>query len=103
MTLLLLGVAAYTILGGMVSVLITDYLQFIVMSVGLLIVTIMIFVKVGWDSLVEAVQKQHGAGGFSPFLGANGAEPHEAGSRGREPSQGDATSTTYPPEASAPG
>src|SRR5690242_16298280 len=39
MTVLLVGVAAYTIVGGMLSVLVTDYLQFIVMSVGLLAVT----------------------------------------------------------------
>ena len=32
---LLVGVAVYTILGGMLSVLVTDFLQFVVMSVGL--------------------------------------------------------------------
>jgi len=68
MTLLLIGVAAYTILGGMVSVLITDYLQFIVMSAGLLVVTLLILVKVGWFSLVQAVETHHGAGGFNPFV-----------------------------------
>ena len=35
MTVLLVGVAVYTILGGMLSVLVTDFLQFVVMSVGL--------------------------------------------------------------------
>ncbi len=34
MTALLVGVAVYTILGGMLSVLVTDFLQFIVMSAG---------------------------------------------------------------------
>ena len=34
MTALLLMVAVYTILGGMLSVLVTDFLQFVVMSVG---------------------------------------------------------------------
>src|SRR5439155_5438008 len=38
-TALLIGVAVYTILGGMLSVLITDFLQFVVMSVGLIVVT----------------------------------------------------------------
>ncbi|MEQ1765254.1 MAG: sodium:solute symporter family protein, partial [Pyrinomonadaceae bacterium] len=42
MTVLLIGVATYTILGGMLSVLITDFLQFVVMSVGLIAVTILI-------------------------------------------------------------
>ena len=68
MTVLLLGVAAYTILGGMVSVLITDYLQFIVMSGGLLVVTGLVFYHVGWSNLVSAVETHHGAGGFNPFV-----------------------------------
>src|SRR5262245_22640637 len=48
MTVLLVGVAVYTILGGMLSVLITDFLQFVVMSVGLIAVTILILSNVGW-------------------------------------------------------
>jgi solute:Na+ symporter, SSS family len=69
MTALLLGVAAYTILGGMLSVLITDYLQFVVMSAGLIVVTIMILVKIGWATLVHTVSVKYGAAGFNPFLG----------------------------------
>ena len=68
MTVLLLAVAVYTILGGMLSVLVTDFLQFIVMSIGLIAVTVLILVNVGWDRLVDAVQAQHGAGGFNPFV-----------------------------------
>ena len=68
MTALLLCVAIYTILGGMLSVLITDYLQFIVMSLGLIAVTFLIMDKIGWEALTEAVQRHHGAGGFNPFV-----------------------------------
>ena len=68
MTALLIGVAAYTILGGMLSVLVTDFLQFIVMSAGLIAVTFLILGQVGWDTLVDTVQTHHGAGGFNPFL-----------------------------------
>jgi len=68
MTVLLVGVAAYTILGGMLSVLVTDFLQFIVMSVGLIAVTVLILKDVGWTKLVETVQTHHGAGGFNPFV-----------------------------------
>jgi SSS family solute:Na+ symporter len=68
MTALLLMVAAYTILGGMLSVLVTDYLQFIVMSAGLIAVTVMVLLKVGWGKLVATVQATHGAGGFNPFV-----------------------------------
>ncbi|MDO8589588.1 MAG: sodium:solute symporter family protein [Armatimonadota bacterium] len=69
MTALLLGVAVYTILGGMLSVLVTDYLQFVVMSVGLIVVTILILVSIGWTTLVNTVQTHYGAGGFNPFVG----------------------------------
>ena len=67
MTALLLMVAAYTVLGGMLSVLVTDYLQFIVMSAGMLAVTVLILLKVGWGRLARAVQAAHGSGGFNPF------------------------------------
>jgi SSS family solute:Na+ symporter len=68
MTVLLLGVAAYTILGGMLSVLVTDFLQFIVMSAGLLAVTFLVLHHVGWDKIIATVQTHHGAGGFNAFL-----------------------------------
>lgn len=68
MTLLLVGVAIYTILGGMLSVLVTDYLQFVVMSVGIIVVTILILVKVGWGTLVSTVEAHYGAAGFNPFI-----------------------------------
>lgn len=68
MTILLVMVATYTILGGMLSVLITDFLQFVVMSVGLLAVTILILAHVGWEKLAATVAERHGAGGFNPLL-----------------------------------
>ena len=68
MTALLLMVAVYTIVGGMLSVLVTDFLQFVVMSVGLLAVTYLIVFKVGWSTIVETVETRHGAGGFNPFV-----------------------------------
>jgi solute:Na+ symporter, SSS family len=68
MTVLLLGVAVYTILGGMLSVLVTDFLQFVVMSAGLILVTILILMNVGWEKLVTTVETHYGAGGFNPFV-----------------------------------
>lgn len=68
MTALLVGVAVYTILGGMLSVLVTDYMQFIVMSAGLIVVTILILMNVGWENMVSTVELQYGAGGFNPFV-----------------------------------
>ncbi|MHB0957878.1 MAG: sodium:solute symporter family protein [Pirellulaceae bacterium] len=71
MTVLLLGVAVYTIMGGMLSVLVTDFLQFIVMSLGMLIVSFLILSLVSWDRLVDAVEVHYGEGGFNPFLNEN--------------------------------
>jgi SSS family solute:Na+ symporter len=68
MTVLLALVALYTILGGMLSVLVTDFLQFIVMGAGMLAVTILILADVGWSSLVAAVDTHIGPGGFNPFV-----------------------------------
>jgi SSS family solute:Na+ symporter len=68
MTALLVGVAVYTILGGMLSVLVTDFLQFVVMSGGLIAVTILVLTNVGWEKLVTTVETHYGAGGFNPFV-----------------------------------
>ncbi len=53
MTVMLVAVGAYTIVGGMLSVLVTDYLQFLVMSVGMLAVTLLTLSHVPWDQLAE--------------------------------------------------
>lgn len=65
---LLVAVAIYTMLGGMLSVLITDFMQFVVMSAGLLAVTLLVLYKVGWTTLTETVSEHYGAGGFNPFI-----------------------------------
>jgi SSS family solute:Na+ symporter len=71
MTALLVAVAIYTIVGGMLSVLVTDYLQFVVMSAGLLAVSFLTLYQVPWDRLVETVQENYGHGGFNPFVNEN--------------------------------
>lgn len=68
MTALLVMVAVYTILGGMLSVLVTDFLQFVVMSVGLIAVTVLLLVNIGWSAMVNAVETHYGAGGFNPIV-----------------------------------
>ncbi len=67
MAILLIAVATYTILGGMLSVLITDFLQFIVMSAGLIAVTFLILKNIGFANLVETVRTNVGEGGFNPI------------------------------------
>jgi solute:Na+ symporter, SSS family len=72
MTALLVLGTIYTVVGGMLSVLVTDFLQFLVMSVGLIAVTVLVLTsqKIGWDGLLHAVTKKCGDGGFNPFLNA---------------------------------
>src|SRR5690606_6313359 len=67
MSALLLGVCVYTILGGMLSVLVTDFMQFVIMSVGLIAVTFLIIFKTGWGNIVSTVETHYGAGGFEPW------------------------------------
>lgn len=71
MTGLLIVVALYTVLGGMISVLVTDFLQFILMSAGMIIVTIYIVFTIGWGNILDAVQSTYGAAGFNPFINKN--------------------------------
>jgi len=52
----------------MLSVLVTDFLQFVVMSAGLIVVTVLILMNVGWTSMVSAVETHYGVGGFNPFI-----------------------------------
>ncbi len=68
MTLMLIAVGFYTIVGGMLSVLVTDYLQFLVMSVGMLAVTALTLWNVPWDQLASTVEQHYGAGGFNPLV-----------------------------------
>lgn len=68
MTALLLMVAVYTILGGMLSVLVTDFLQFVVMSLGLVAVTCLVLFEIGWAPLAATVEERFGPGGFNPFV-----------------------------------
>ena len=67
MTILIGLVLSYTILGGMVSVVITDYLQFVVLSFGMLLVCLFSAIKLGWEPIVEAVASVHSEAGFDPL------------------------------------
>ncbi|NOY81385.1 MAG: sodium:solute symporter family protein [Kiritimatiellaeota bacterium] len=68
MATLLVLVLFYTVLGGMISVIITDYVQFVVLSIGLLAATVLAVDKVGWDHVFQTITAQMGAKGYNPFL-----------------------------------
>jgi SSS family solute:Na+ symporter len=68
MVSLLLLVLAYTTLGGMISVVLTDYVQFVVLSIGLLLATAIAIGKLGWSTIFETVHDQLGPAGFDPTI-----------------------------------
>jgi solute:Na+ symporter, SSS family len=68
MTGILLLELAYTVLGGMVSVVITDFIQFVALSVAAVIVTVLSIHAAGWQNMHDAVAHTMGASGFSPTL-----------------------------------
>ena len=67
MLCLLALVLFYTMMGGMMSVIITDYIQFVVLSIGLIASTFIIVSKMGGlDAVFSYVQASKGASAFSP-------------------------------------
>jgi SSS family solute:Na+ symporter len=67
MTVLLGMVLLYTALGGMVSVVILDYIQFVVLSFGLLAASLLSIRYLGWHNIIESVSQLKGQAGFNPF------------------------------------
>lgn len=55
MTGLLVLVLLYTTLGGMISVLVTDYLQFLVMGAGIVLTSLFVLHEAGWYRLVTTL------------------------------------------------
>ncbi len=68
MSVMLGLVLLYTILGGMVSVLLTDYLQFVVMAVSLVAISLFLMARLGWTEVVDGVAALKGEGGFNPLV-----------------------------------
>jgi len=76
MIFLLVLVLIYTVMGGMFSVVVTDYIQFVVLSAGLLITTGLAIYHIGWDTMFQVVAENMGEAGFNPLTtgGGFGAE-----------------------------
>ena len=64
---LLAVVLVYTALGGMVSVIFTNYVQFILLSLGMVFLTALGFLKIGWPRIVSASAAAFGDAGLNPF------------------------------------
>lgn len=67
MTAVLLLELLYTTVGGMVSVVITDYIQYVLLSVASIIVTIYAVHHAGWGHIVAKVTTVMGSAGFNPL------------------------------------
>ncbi|MCX6619976.1 MAG: sodium:solute symporter family protein [Acidobacteria bacterium] len=68
MTAILLLELIYTVLGGMVSVVITDFIQFVALSVATVIVTILCISHAGIQNMHDAVSRSMGPAGFDPIV-----------------------------------
>lgn len=67
MTSLLAMVLLYTAMGGMVSVVVSDYVQFILLSASLLLMCFLSIKNLGWHNIVQTVSTLKGQAGFNPF------------------------------------
>ena len=66
MVVLLALVLVYTVIGGMISVVITDYIQFVILSVGILVPAGSRRFCRRWDNLFDTVRIHKGEAGFNP-------------------------------------
>jgi SSS family solute:Na+ symporter len=67
MAVMLLIVVSYTILGGMFSIVITDFMQFVVLAFGMLVATIAVLLRVDLTTMSNAVSNTLGSSGVDPF------------------------------------
>ena len=72
MTVLLTLVLIYTVMGGMISVVITDYIQFVVLSAGVIVATVLSINHLGWNNIFDTVARLKGEGGFNPLAEDSG-------------------------------
>jgi SSS family solute:Na+ symporter len=67
MVLLMAMVLVYTALGGMISVLVTNYVQYAVLAAAMVIITGYCIFGVGMGPMVTMVEQRLGQPGFNPF------------------------------------
>jgi solute:Na+ symporter, SSS family len=67
MVAILLLEMLYSVLGGMVSIVITDFIQYIFLSVATILISILTVKEVGWGHIVQTIRITRGANGFNPL------------------------------------
>ncbi len=68
MVVLLTVVLLYTLVGGMVSVIITNYIQYALLSFGMVFITVVGLFKVNWNVILQSVTTSLGEKGINPFF-----------------------------------
>jgi solute:Na+ symporter, SSS family len=68
MTIMILVVMAYTILGGMFSIVVTDFMQFVILTLGMLVATVAVLTRVDLQSMSVAVSTTLGQAGVDPLM-----------------------------------
>ena len=67
MTVLVVIVVIYTVLGGMVSVVVTDFIQFILLAACMLAATFFVFNRHGFLGMFERAESIYGSAAFNPI------------------------------------
>ncbi len=67
MVVMLTLVLIYTVVGGMVSVIVTNYIQYILLSIGMIFITVYGIFEIGWGNIVSSATKEFGEKGINPF------------------------------------
>ncbi len=67
MIALLLIVLVYTMMGGMLSVIVTDYFQFLILSIGLMFCVFYSISILGWSNIFNTIEKISSAP-YNPFI-----------------------------------
>ncbi len=75
MTIILGLVLLYTSIGGMIAVLFTDYLQFSIMAIGLIVTSLLLMQHFGWNQLLVQMQQLKGEAAFNPLHPDSGLGP----------------------------
>ena len=67
MIVLLILVLLYTMMGGMLSVVVTDYFQFIVLSLGLIFSVFYSIFLLGWTNIFQTIENLSLVSAYNPF------------------------------------
>ncbi len=67
MATLLLIALVYTAIGGMVSLIVTNYVQYVLLAFGTVVVTVAGLYSVGWGTMTRSVTEHMDGRGFNPF------------------------------------